>query len=374
MWLSVRIALSLLVALPIPGVGQVSRTLGKADAEHGHAFTHITTMRELTDGRVLVVDDREDALFLIDFRTGSATVVGRRGAGPREYGYPGRIVALPGDTSLLQDPPNARFLLINPDGTPGETFRLGEPVAMRLGVRGSIPRATDARGNIYFEGLPYGRGGGMPVPLDSAPVMRYDRKTTRLDTLAYVQLAKDNVRVRPGPTRGVSLQVGALAFPACDDWAPLPDGGLAIVRTRDYHIDWYSATGARTAGPRLTTTPVPVTEAEKEAWREERRGRAVSRSDGSIAQNLREPDWPATMPPFVYFSTFAQPTGQLWVLRSHRSSDVPVYDVFTSPGVLTARVAMPPKTRLIGFGNGTVYVARRDDDDLEHLQRYKLPI
>jgi hypothetical protein len=36
------------------------------------------------------------------------------------------------------------------------------------------------------------------------------------------------------------------------------------------------------------------------------------------------------------------------------------------------RVALPPKTRLVGFGNGTLYLVRRDDDDLEYLQRYRL--
>jgi hypothetical protein len=34
---------------------------------------------------------------------------------------------------------------------------------------------------------------------------------------------------------------------------------------------------------------------------------------------------------------------------------------------------LPVKTRLIGFGrNGAIYVVRFDDDDLEHLQRYRL--
>jgi hypothetical protein len=369
----VGLVLCMAAALPFPGGGQAPRTLGKPDAEHPHAFTRIATVRELRDGRVLVVDERESSLLLADFKSGSIGQVGRQGAGPREYGRPGRIVALPGDTSVLHDPPNTRYLLVGPDGKPGETFRLSEPVWMHLGGRGSVPRGTDARGNLYFEGSPMTTGRGVvPVALDSAPVMRYDRKTMRLDTLAFVQLARGNVRVTPGKTKGMSIQVGAAAFPARDDWAPLPGGGIAVVRVRDYHVDRYSLTGARTAGPPLRIAPVPVTEAEKQAWREERLGRAMSRSVGTVAQNPIEPDWPTAMPPFVFWSTFAAPSGDLWVLRSHRASDVPVYDVFNSAGVLTARAALSARTRLVGFGNGTLYVVRRDDDDLEHLQRYKL--
>ena len=67
------------------------------------------------------------------------------------------------------------------------------------------------------------------------------------------------------------------------------------------------------------------------------------------------------------------PNGEVWVLCSHGARDSPVYDGFTAPGVLIARVALPANTRLVGFGNSFAYLVRRDEDDLEHLQRYKLP-
>jgi len=66
------------------------------------------------------------------------------------------------------------------------------------------------------------------------------------------------------------------------------------------------------------------------------------------------------------------PNGDVWVLRSHRAGDAAVFDVFGPSSTLIAQVALPPRSRLIGFGNGTAYLVRRDDDDLEHLQRYRL--
>ena len=46
-----------------------------------------------------------------------------------------------------------------------------------------------------------------------------------------------------------------------------------------------------------------------------------------------------------------------------------MYDVFAADGKLVRRVSFPAKTRLVGFGEGTIYVARRDDDDRQDLGR-----
>ena len=79
------------------------------------------------------------------------------------------------------------------------------------------------------------------------------------------------------------------------------------------------------------------------------------------------------MPPFVSSATVARPDGEIWVLRSHKSTDAPIYDVFGPTGSMIRRVALPgAKARLLGFGSNTVYVVRRDADDLEYLQRYTL--
>ena len=80
------------------------------------------------------------------------------------------------------------------------------------------------------------------------------------------------------------------------------------------------------------------------------------------------------MPSFFSAATVARPNGEIWVLRSHKSTDAPVYDVFGPTGSMVRRIAMPsPTARLVGFGSNTVYVVRRDADDLEYLQRYRLP-
>jgi hypothetical protein len=370
----------LLVGLPLVLSGQNPIVLGKPDAEFKEPFSRIEPIRELKDGRVLVVDQREVMVKLVDFKSGIVIQVGRIGSGPGEFLFPGQIVALPGDSSALHDARNGRYLLINPDGRAGNTFRLDDAVMSHLGSRGSIPRGTDARGRIFFEGPSTGSNpdGGAPPP-DSAPVMRYDRQTTKLDTVAFVHLAKGNTRITAFPGGGVSIMVGAQGFPARDTWGPMPDGGIAIARVSDYHIDRYSASGARASGRPMKVNPVPVTEAEKDELREERRAAAspLRGKNGSIPSGLRpnlpDPEFPAFKPPFSWSGTFARPNGELWVRRSGKAGEPHRYDIFSTSGENIAAVVLPQRTRLVGFGREMVYLARVDDDDLQYLQRYVLP-
>ena len=66
--------------------------------------------------------------------------------------------------------------------------------------------------------------------------------------------------------------------------------------------------------------------------------------------------------------------GDVWVERERNSDDsLPTFDVIDSTGTLVRHVALPEHTRLVGFGDGVLYAVRIDQDDLEHLQRYRLP-
>ncbi len=374
-----------LVAALLPAMlwGQAPLTLGRLDAEFKTAFTRIAAVRELKDGRVLVIDARERNVQVIDFKSATATRVGRVGTGPGEYTLPQRIVALPGDTSAIYDPANLRYLLIGPDGKVGPTFSLEETLSGGRGrPGGTAPRGSDARGRFFFEGLPFATtaDGGI-VPADSAPIMRYDRATKKLDTVAYVQLAKGNAQVS-GRQGMVQMVVGRKPFPMRDDWAAMPDGGVAVVRVNDYHVDWYPAVGKPTSGTSLRIPRVPVTEADKVNWRAERQavaasglqeGRGGAPPTGRPMSTLPEPEFPAFKPPFAVGDVSSGPNGGLWVQRSRKATDnEAVYDVF-HPTRMTAQVVFPPRTQLVGFGNNVVYVMRIDNDDLQYLQRYRTP-
>jgi hypothetical protein len=111
----------LLACAAAPALAQniPTRTLAKPDAEFSEPFTQIAGIRELKDGRVVTIDPRDKVIQVVDFRSGSATKLGREGAGPGEYGLPLRLLPLPNDTSGVVDMLNNRILLINPNATVG---------------------------------------------------------------------------------------------------------------------------------------------------------------------------------------------------------------------------------------------------------------
>jgi hypothetical protein len=90
-------------------------------------------------------------------------------------------------------------------------------------------------------------------------------------------------------------------------------------------------------------------------------------------RNVEEPtDWPEYMPPFLASGTVTfAPDGLLWVARTTAAGAPATFDLIDGAGKVTQRVVLPKKTRLVGFGSGTVYLARSDDDDLQYLQRYR---
>ena len=404
------LAVAAVPAAAVPAAAQLpTRTLTKPLAEFGEPFSQIAAIRELKDGRLLVVDSRDKLVQLVNLTTNNASKVGREGSGPGEYGIPTQLFALPGDSSVIFDPLNQRYLMVHPDGKPGVTFRVGDEPSgpprpqqgqrpegggqvIRLGGLGfGLPRAADARGRLYFEGGGISMGPNGPVTADTAPIVRYDRATKAVDTLAWVHLPKNNASVKASGSGGnqrMEVRIGGRTpYPARDAWTVLPNGTVVIARVGDYHLDLVSPTRVVTRGAAVAFTAVKVGNAEKQEYRDQAKnagGIAIMRTEGGPGGSqtrastapppFEEPaEWPGTKPPFNSNGIFVTPTGDIWIARNRPASDaVPTYDVFSATGKLTGKVVLPKQTRVIGFGaGGTVYTIRVDEDDLQHLQRFR---
>lgn len=366
------------VLVPALVGAQQNLRLTKPDATFPEPFTQIASVRELRDGRVLLIDRRERIVLLVDFRSGKSAAVGRNGSGPGEYAQPQRLFTLGGDTTAIYDGPARRFVIVQPDGKPGDDFRMD--AATGAGQRrGGVPKWSDGQGRVFTEGSPFGENGGA----DSAAIARFARGAAKGDTIAFAILDKESVQVKATEGGGVSIANGIRAFAWRDDWVGLPDGGVAVVRVKDYHVDWYSASGARMSGPAVTTTSVPVTAADRQQAIDDRlaamrgamtRGRPGS-PPGSVPNDIQLPEltFPSTKPPFEVGSTVARPDGEVWVMRSRAAVDkVAVYDVFTKTAGHIARVTLPPNSRVVGFGAAAVYTVRIDDADLQYLEQWRI--
>ena len=362
------------------------RTLGKPLAEFPEGFSVIGAVRELRNGRVVVLDSKDRVLLLADFAAGTSAKVSRQGGGPLEYTMPGALLALPGDSTLVVDLMQRRFLALGPDATPIRTIpfagNTGDPMAM---LRMPILTAADRRGYAYGTGLPTTMGRGGVAIADTVSLVRQRLSDGQLDTLAIVRFPSGDVSMSQGAGGAISIRMTPRVFEPRDAWAAFPDGRVAVVRGADYHVEWIGADKAVRRTPPIPFDRVRIGADAKKTVMDSMRtmmeksfgaGLAAVEARGNVPRpsiEIDEPErWPEYYSPVA--SAFAATDGHLWVARMGIPGDkIARYDVLDANGKLLYAVRFPERTTLLGFGNGVLYAVRVDDDDLQYLGRYAIP-
>ena len=391
------IAASLMaISTPLLAQNVPTRTLSKTDAEFSEPFTQIGGVRELKDGRLIVIDPRDKTVQVVDLKAGTGTKIGREGSGPGEYGIPLRLMALPNDTTAIGDMLNNRLLLINPNATVGGFVDLNVPPPSggRSGggmvmIGNNMPTASDAKGRMYMQGSPFRMTDNGPQSADSVPMIRWDRAAGKRDTLAWLRLPQNSNQVTSRGGRGnqqVMVRMGGgPPFNGADQMLVAPDGRVAVAHFDPYSIDFVSETGQRVRGQPIKYDKLKISEGHKREWRERQKtatglqmtvdnnGRR-SATMGPAGQTQDPEVWGGEfMPPFLGGNntlSFSN-DGYLWVQRTGPAGQPPTFDVIDRAGNLAQKVVLPKRARLIGFGNGAVYVARLDEDDLQYIQKYR---
>ncbi len=353
-----------------------SRTiLDRPAATFPEPLSNPVGFRILGPDRVIVADQLEQAISVLDFRTGAMTPVGRPGDGPGEFGMPGPLYAGPGDTTYMLDMGNRRLLVLLPDGTiASTTVPLSHPSGVPV-----LPRGVDANGRVYFDLA----GIAMPgldevVKSGRAPLMRWDPGSGKTDTLGTVSFPP----MQPAGPGEVRISMGGGAYQPRDEWVVLADGRVGLARAVDYRVEWLG--GPRSVvGPKVPYTPVKVGEAEKNAWADAMatRGMIVEVENGRRRTrrpprpNIDRMEWPEVMPAFTGSrAVLASPTGHLWVRRAQPAArEGTTYDVFDQQGRLTRQVVLTGNRVVLGLGRGVVFTSRTDEDDLQWIERFELP-
>lgn len=359
-----------------------TRTLTRPQLEFPQEFSEIGAIRELGDGRIIVVDSRELTVQLLDPRLGTASTIGRTGEGPGEYRWPSRLYPFRADSTLLEDAAGGRIMVIGPDGKPGGFFdpNRAESDTVVARARRFYVRAADARGKLYSQAQPIRVGDGGVLELaDHSAIERLDVASRKRDTVALFPMRKDaNARLMNGM---VITQPRMQPFPAWDHWVVAPDGRVAFVHFDPYRVDFVDANRLPITSQPIPYDKVRVDDALKKQYREERErptmALSYSRGGGSSMQLMTRPyqepaEWPAFLPPYLGTSVFA-PNGLLWIPRGTAAGKPPLYDIIDGRGRLVERVELPPRTKLVGFGTNSVYIVRIDEDGLQYLQRHLLP-
>ena len=97
--------------------------------------------------------------------------------------------------------------------------------------------------------------------------MRFDLATRKLDTVTFFKTPKINLTITQAPNGGgVRVQSTINPMPQGDDWTLLPDGTIAIVRNRDFHVDWLDANGKMTSTAKIPFEWERLTDEQKVAF------------------------------------------------------------------------------------------------------------
>lgn len=346
-------------------VGPRDVVLRAANATLAEPFTNIYSVRELSDGRVLVSDNSvESRLVVADLAANRVRMLGHIGAGPGEYRQAGRLLALSHDSTLFVDAARGRrLLLLHRDNI---VTTLPPDAAVIKAVGGEF-RGADTLGRVL--GVRQ-MGADQLAPgmiRERLAAIVAQRSGARADTI--LSLRGTEQRITRTGTRERPFWLFDVLIGSVEDQATLfPDGWISVVRADPYRVEWRSPDGRVTQGPVVEWERPRGDEREKAAYLERSRRRYGSNSES------REMPWADRLSPFRSNAMLPAPGGNLLVLRSQWSKAPDTrYDLFNRAGQLIGRLAMPDSERVVGFGPHSVYVTARDQDGFHRLRRHPWP-
>jgi hypothetical protein len=422
------------------------RSLGPITHVAAESLASVSAAVPVAGGRVYVNDIAARRLVLFDSTLRHVTVVADTSGSREAYGAsPGTLLPYRGDSALFVSPSTLSMLVLTPEGTVARVMA-APPSGRGIGLMGLIGNifgtpGFDARGRLAYyqpvtlmmQGSP--SSGPMNLqPPDSAFVVRFDFASRTLDSVAAVRIPRSRtVLSRDDSGRPTGVTVTALPPATVDDWTVTSDGAIAVVRGRDYHVDWLAPDGAWTSTPRMafawerlddtqktalldSTAAALQVQMDSNAARQQRAmasgassvaavgggGGVAGQASGSavivmrgemaapgggggggpVTRSISMPratvvkaelsEVPDYRPPFSQGAVRADADGRLWVRTTARANGQPVYDLVSRQGVIVDRVQLPAFRAIAGFGPGVVYLGVRDSVGTVHLERARI--
>lgn len=344
----------------------------------GDEFSGISSVRELSDGRLIVADQSENRIRLIDWGSLSSVPISRTGDGPGEYRSVGWLYPLGGDSTLLTDRTSRRwYVLVGPEIV--HTLPASGPLPGLLGplLRGSDDggHVLGTRGQVYSTNLPPSH-----INADTLVLLLGHLATATVDPIGHVAgRGRFGLCMAVRAGRGGQTRCNPVAT---EDLALLfPDGWVAVARTHPYRADWRDPRGNWTFGPPLPFSPVELDQQEKCA--------ALGMINGVSLPDPCDPDgyseWPKTAPPFFHTALkgmaapnsptlFATPAGELLIRRApSTTSPESRYDLVDRHADLVGTLTIPFEEAIVGFGTRSVYIVGTDEFGLQILRRHPWP-
>jgi hypothetical protein len=370
------------------------RTLAPSTAISTDSVGPVVAVRALSNGNILVNDLATRRVLWFDASLARSRVVidTSGGSGPdapaKVQAPAATLIRYLGDSTLYADRVAQSLWVLDANGKVARVMSIPRPADIGMiaqGGEGGTP-GLDGKGRLVYHGQFASRPPikdperpwlpGIPVQIDSSPIVRADFDTRKIDTLMalkldfgapFKKLEVDNVGT-------VIMRMYVNLLGVDDQFAALSDGTAAVLSVQDYHIEWTDPDGTRRSTPKMPFDWRRLTDADKQRMMDSVRPQLDLRNSARPI-TINTPNGPRTgrqqfefLPP-ERFGDFEQPiqTGalmpdrdaRLWILprTSLSAKDGLLYDVINRKGEIEQRVQFPKDYALAGFGeHGVIYV------------------
>ncbi|HKS07206.1 MAG TPA: 6-bladed beta-propeller [Gemmatimonadaceae bacterium] len=338
------------------------------------------------DGRIYIWDPATPSIWMMSTDGKTVARIGRRGAGPGEYGRLNGIAVMKNGNLVAWDEGNTRVNFYDPNGKFLSSAIVPYPFCCPSNV---VTADTLDRVWLYFIDGVVPRGGEKGDPLSTTRTRRsaflvLDHTGAVRDTIEAPQLRQEFAPLSAVGPNSVSARV--MPYGGVPRHVASPLGRVIAGTGRPYVV--YSAGGARPLRIESSMTAVPISREERGQWR------------ASLEAALKrvQPDWKWTGPDIpsekpAYADLRVGMDGRIWVGLSVPSeaftpepaaaSDGPPlpqitfrvtekrWDVFSSEGAFIARVVGPRRFTPYVMSGSTMWGVLRDADDVPTVVRMK---
>ncbi|MEP6766566.1 MAG: hypothetical protein ABJB66_19785, partial [Gemmatimonadaceae bacterium] len=235
------------------------------------------SVRALSDGRVLVNDIQRYRVLMYEKTLkhftpalDSSGTSGAIGGGTGISVPSAHLIPMAGDSTMYLDIATRALLTIDPNGKVAHVTALPRPqdiMTLAVGYIYGTP-TLDSRGRLVYQGTPPDQNKALielnrkimteksataPGAVDSAPIVRADFDTRKVDTIATVKIIQQYASVLASRDDRGNFTQKLIVNPTqtADEWGLLPDGTIAILRAHDYHMEWVDPDGTHRTSPKM---------------------------------------------------------------------------------------------------------------------------
>lgn len=253
------------------------RQLLAASATSTETLGSVAAVRQLSNGNVLINDQAKKRVLLLDEQLKLLRIVADTTVNTlHAYGpHPDGLIAYRGDSTLLVDPASLSMLVLDAKGQIVRTMAAPRPADVNFLTGGSLGNpGFDSKDRLVYRvgivgsRLPSTTGQSLlsATPPDTAPVVRFDLATRKLDTAGFCQMPRNNVQITQDATGARHVSIRTNPLPVVDEWVVMSDGTVAFVRGHDYHVDFVVATDAIRRGEKIPYAWQRMTDDDKQRF------------------------------------------------------------------------------------------------------------